>query len=91
MINQLLVAEPHAVVVSAHTGAGIDELLDAIEADLPRPTTRVDVVLPYERGDLLNQIHLRGEIETIEHEADGTHVVALVDGSLAHDLEGFGS
>jgi GTP-binding protein HflX len=91
MIKQLLAAEPHAVVVSARTGEGIDELLDAIEADLPRPSERVQIVLPYERGDLLNQIHLRGEIESIDHEADGTHVVALVDGGLAHDLAAFAS
>ncbi len=86
VIKQLLAAEPHAVVVSARTGEGIDELLGAIEADLPRPSERIDVVLPYERGDLLNQIHLRGEIEVLDHEPDGTHVVALVDGALAHAL-----
>ncbi len=86
VIKQLLIAEPHAVVISARTGEGIDELLDAIEADLPRPTERIEVVLPYERGDLLNQIHERGDIESLEHEADGTHVIALVDGALAHDL-----
>ena len=86
MIKQLLSAEPHAVVISARTGEGIDELLDAIEADLPRPTERVEVVLPYGRGDLLNQIHERGDIESLDHEADGTHVIAMVDGALAHDL-----
>ena len=90
-IKQLLAAEPHAVVVSARTGEGFDELLNAIEADLPRPSARIEIVLPYERGDLLNQIHLRGEIETLDHEADGTHVVALVDGALAHDLAAFAS
>ncbi len=91
MIKQLLSAEPHAVVISARTGEGIDELLDAIEADLPRPTERIEVVLPYGRGDLLNQIHERGDIESLEHEADGTHVIALVDGALAHDLAEYGS
>ena len=87
VIKQLLVREPHAVVVSARTGEGIDELLSAIEADLPQPATLVDVVLPYSRGDLLNQIHTQGEIEQLEHEADGTHVVARVHGGLANELE----
>ena len=36
-VKNILAKEPHAVVVSAHTGEGIDELLSAIEADLPRP------------------------------------------------------
>ena len=85
-IKQLLAREPHAVVVSAKTGEGIEELLSAIEADLPRPSTHVTVVLPYERGDLLNQIHASGEIERLEHEGDGTHVEALVPQDLAHQL-----
>src|SRR5215218_2960988 len=63
VVKNLLAREPHAVVVSARTGEGIDELLSAIEADLPQPAKHVDVLLPYARGDLLNQIHTQGEIE----------------------------
>lgn len=86
MIKQLLAREPHAVLVSARTGQGIDELLDAIEADLPRPVARVDVVVPYERGDLLSLVHQTGEIETLDHASDGTHLVARVSDELAHQL-----
>ena len=85
-LARLLTREPHAVVVSARTGEGIDELLGAIEADLPRPAVEVTLVLPYERGDLLNQIHTSGDIESLAHEADGTHVVARVGEQLAHEL-----
>ena len=86
VVKQLLAREPHAVVVSAHSGEGIDELLLAVEADLPRPAERVEIVLPYSRGDLLNQVHTHGEIESLSHEADGTHVVARVPEDLAHAL-----
>ena len=89
VVKQLLAREPHSIVVSAHTGEGIDELLSAIEAELPRPSERVTAVLPYSRGDLLNRIHEIGEIETLDHEADGTHVVALVNPSLAAELAPF--
>jgi len=37
VLARLLRSEPHSVVVSAKTGQGIDELLSAIERDLPRP------------------------------------------------------
>jgi GTP-binding protein HflX len=74
-------------VVSAHTGEGIDELLSAVEADLPRPATVVDVVVPYARGDLLSQVHESGEIESLDHAADGTHIVARVPEDLAHQLQ----
>ena len=86
VVKQLLAREPHAVVVSAHTGEGIDELLLAIEADLPRPAERVDVVVPYARGDLMSLVHTQGEIETLDHTAEGTHVVARVPEELAHQL-----
>ncbi len=89
VIQELLANEQHAVVVSARTGEGIDELLLAIEADLPRPSERVDVVLPYSRGDLVNRVHETGEIESLSHEVDGTHLVALVDGGLANELAPF--
>ncbi|HSI27064.1 MAG TPA: GTPase HflX, partial [Aeromicrobium sp.] len=87
VVKKLLAREPHAVVVSARTGEGIDELLLAIEADLPRPAERVDLVVPYARGDLVNQVHTQGEIESLTHEADGTHIVARVPEELAHQLQ----
>ena len=86
VVKNILAREPHAVVVSANTGEGIDELLSAIEADLPRPSTFVDVVVPYSRGDLLSQVHETGEIESLDHAEDGTHVVARVSDELAHQL-----
>ena len=89
VISGLLTREPHAIVVSAKTGEGFDELLSAIEADLPRPAAVIDVVLPYDRGDLLNQIHTHGEIESIEHTADGTHVVACVSKELASQVSAY--
>ncbi|MGZ8719084.1 MAG: GTPase HflX, partial [Aeromicrobium sp.] len=89
VIAGVLTKEPHAVVVSAHTGEGFDELLSAIESDLPRPVAVIDVVLPYERGDLLNQIHTHGEIESLEHTGDGTHVVARVSEELASQVAAY--
>ena len=88
-VKQILAREPHAVSVSARSGSGIDELLAAIEADLPRPSEHIDVVLPYERGDLLARIHQTGDIEELAHEPDGTHVVARVPGDLAAALSNY--
>ena len=86
VVREVLVREPHAVVVSARTGEGIDELLDLIESELPRPEVAMELVLPYERGDLLNRIHESGEIDEVEHRSDGTHIVARVSADLAADL-----
>ncbi|MFY0408276.1 GTPase HflX, partial [Solicola sp. PLA-1-18] len=91
VLARLRSREPHVVVCSARTGEGIDDVIAALEAELPSPRVSVDVLLPYERGDLLNQIHSFGDIDVVDHTADGTHVVARVNEDLAGSLEGFGT
>ncbi|GGF55520.1 GTPase HflX [Marmoricola endophyticus] len=86
VVARVLAAEPHALAVSAHTGAGIAEALAAVEADLPHPAVEVHALLPYSRGDLLNQIHERGEVLSVEHTAEGSLVEARVNEDLAGAL-----
>ncbi|MBA2446341.1 MAG: GTPase HflX [Nocardioidaceae bacterium] len=86
VIARLLAREPHAVVVSARTGEGIDDVLSSIEADLPRPMFEVDALLPYGRGDLLNKIHEHGELLSVEHVGEGSRVRARVNAGLADEL-----
>ncbi len=80
---------PEAVVVSARTGAGIDELRDVLEERLPRPQVELTVLVPYSRGDLVDRIHKTGVIDTLEHTGDGTLVTARVQPDLAGDLAEF--
>ena len=77
---------PGAVVVSARTGQGLEELRSRIEAMLPRPDVAVDVVVPYSRGDLVSRVHADGDITAVEYVEAGTHVVARVDAALAAEL-----
>ncbi|WP_148575118.1 GTPase HflX [Nocardioides caldifontis] len=86
VLARLKAAEPHSVVASARTGEGIDEVLAAIEGELPRPGVEFDALLPYERGDLLNRIHTNGEVEALEHTGEGTRVRGRVNADLAGDL-----
>ncbi|NCX32978.1 MAG: GTPase HflX [Actinobacteria bacterium] len=81
--------EPDAYPISVHTGAGIEALINAIEASLPRPKVEVRTLIPYNRGDLVSRIHEEGEILREEHLAEGTSLHARVDGALAHLLEKF--
>ncbi len=89
VVKRLQAREPHAVVVSARTGKGIEDVLAAIEADLPRPGVEVEAVVPYQRGDLVNRIHEYGEVLQTEHTADGTRVRARVHEDLAGDLAAY--
>ena len=75
-----------AVFVSARTGTGIEQLRLTIESRLPRPEIEIRVLIPYERGDLVNRIHQSGEFRSTEHTATGTLIVARVNPSLAGEL-----
>lgn len=85
-IAALLRREPHAVVVSARTGQGFEELLAAIERDLPSRLVDVTIMVPYSRGDLLSRAHRQGEVLSVEHEESGTLLQARVPEALANEL-----
>jgi GTP-binding protein HflX len=85
-IRAVLREEPNAHLISVHTGAGIRELIKAIESNLPRPKIEVAVLIPFNRGELLNRVHESGEVISIEHTNLGTEVIARVDGALAAKL-----
>ncbi|WP_306839475.1 GTPase HflX [Catenuloplanes nepalensis] len=77
---------PDAIFVSAHTGRGIDELRTAIEGRLPRPAVEIRVTVPYDRGDLVAQVHRRGEVLSTAHTGEGTQLHVRVDEALAAEL-----
>jgi GTP-binding protein HflX len=77
---------PEAVFVSARTGEGLEDLLDILDARLPRPEIDVHVLLPYDRGDLVSRVHGSGEVLTEEHEPTGTVLTARVGSELAAQL-----
>ncbi|SFB37787.1 GTP-binding protein HflX [Amycolatopsis marina] len=78
---------PGAVVVSAGTGAGVEELVAAIAERLPRPQVVIDAMVPYTRGELVARTHADGEVVSEEHVAEGTRLRARVHPDLAAALE----
>lgn len=90
VVERLRQREPNHVVVSARTGGGIPELLEKISASIPRPDVSMELLIPYDRGDLVNRLHgTDAEILTTEHTTEGTHMSVKVRGSLAAELEQF--
>ena len=86
VVTNLLRREPHSVVISAMTGEGIDELLLAIEADLPSLMQEIDLVVPYARGDLISRAHASGDVISVEHGEIGSRLHARVPEMLANEL-----
>jgi GTP-binding protein HflX len=90
-VTGLLRLAPDAVCVSARTGAGLPELVEALCARVPHPEMEVSVLVPYSRGDLVARIHQNGEVLAVEHTSTGTEVRARVSAGLAAELTTFGT
>jgi GTP-binding protein HflX len=59
-------------------------------AELAVPNdTAVDVVIPYDRGDLVARVHADGRVQEAEHNSDGTRIKARVPVALAASLREF--
>jgi GTP-binding protein HflX len=70
--------DPRAIFVSARTGEGVDELRGRIAELLPSPSVLVELLIPYDRGDVVAGLHDRGRIVSTEYLEAGTHVTAMV-------------
>ena len=68
-----------AIAVSARTGEGVEKLLDAIADRLRELAAVVELVVPYERGDVLAALHRDGEVLIEVHAEIGTRVRARID------------
>ncbi len=82
VLQDALAEYPEAVAVSALRGTGIPELLAAIDRKLRQHMPRIDVLLPYGRGDLVALMHEHGVVEREEHSEEGTHLVGRLPTAL---------
>ncbi|MFJ3958718.1 GTPase HflX [Arthrobacter sp. NPDC090010] len=90
VLERIRQREPRTMVVSARTGAGIPELLEEVSRSIPRPDVRLEILVPYQRGDVLSKLHEgESEILSIEHLGEGSRVSVIVRKSLAAELEQF--
>ena len=87
VLMNLLRNESNAYAISARTGYGVDTLVKAIEAALPKPKVEINVVIPFSRGDLVSAVHEQGEIISEEYLPEGTKIHAMVGGALAQKIQ----
>jgi GTP-binding protein HflX len=81
--------EPNAVFASARTGAGVAEVLEAIGRMLPDPAIEIDLLVPYDRGDIVSGLHETGRVLAVEYVEDGTRIRALASPEQAAHLAEF--
>ena len=76
--QRLVDRHPGAVLLSATTGEGVDDLLAAVGDRLREMTQVVELVVPYDRGDVIAAVHRAGEVVSESHDPDATRLWARI-------------
>jgi GTP-binding protein HflX len=70
---------PGSVIISAVTGEGGPDLLQAVADRLRAMARVVELVVPYDRGDVLAAVHREGEVLVESHGEGGARLRVRVD------------
>jgi GTP-binding protein HflX len=89
-VTRLRALHPEAVVVSAAKGTGLDELRERLETLLVLASVDFDILVPFDRGDVVSLVHRVGEVLSESHEPEGTRIKGRVPARYASAVEGFG-
>jgi len=87
--KQLAEQHPSSVAISAVSGAGVDELLRTVGDRLRSLTDVIELLVPYERGDVLASVHREGEVLVESAEDAGMRVRVRLDPAAAGRLREF--
>jgi GTP-binding protein HflX len=88
-VDRLLAACRGSVAVSGATGEGIDQLRVAIAERLRALDRVVELIVPYDRGDVLAALHRDGEVLVEVHDDGGTRVRARLSDPVLSRFRGF--
>ena len=85
--QEVELAHPDAVLVSAREGEGLDRLRERIEAAFEETLAEVDLLVPYAQGARLHELHeVAGSLERTDRE-DGVLVHAKVPVAELHRFD----
>lgn len=76
-----------SVFISAKTGMGIDELINAIADTAPGKKKERTLLIPYSQGGVLNSLHSSEKVLSENYTADGTEVTVLIDDIVYNRLK----
>jgi GTP-binding protein HflX len=76
---------PNAVPVSALRREGLEALREKLAEVLANSMERVQVMIPFSRGELVELFHRRGRVDEERHEDEGT----FISGRIPHTLRGY--
>lgn len=85
----LALRHPGAVVVSAATGEGVDELIRAIERAATANERVMEACVPFSRGDVVSLAHERCTVISESYDENGTRMSLRVPSDLVSLFEEF--
>ena len=87
--GELFLRHPDAVEISAATGEGLDDLVERIDAALAESLREVRLLMPYDEGGRLAELHdIDAELER-EDTPEGVRVTARVPAPVAARFAAF--
>ena len=79
LISDSMTGISGAVHISAKYGTGIDDLLKAIEANLPKKLMRVRLLLPFDKAGIAAKLRDKAVLHSEEYTAEGLELEVTVD------------
>ena len=89
VLRRLSTVYEGSVAASALTGDGIESVKDAIIVGLEAVTATVDLLIPYDRGDIVAQLHEVGEVLSEDHAAQGTEMTVRLPAAAAERVAAY--
>ena len=91
VINKCDIADPlpsfpGAILLSAQTGQGLDDLKDAIAEAIQETYVSVTFMIPFSRYGILSEIHAAGRVISETHTDEGTEITVMISGEDAGRL-----
>lgn len=77
------------IYISAHTGDGIDEMLDIITKKLSQTTLKATLLLPYSVASLGSDLRSEGKVLSEEYTNDGIKLDVLIDKKYFFKYQGY--
>lgn len=87
--KRLVYEHQGSVSFSAMTGEGLNDLLLAIGDRMRALTTVIELLIPYDRGDIVATVHREGEVVSTTNEDNGMRVRARLADASAGRLSEF--
>lgn len=87
--RRLVKSHPGSLAISALKGDGIEGFLRTLADRLRALATVVELVIPYDRGDVLAAVHREGEVVSTSEQEEGLRVRARLDDAAAGRLAAF--